>query len=190
MRSPELAGSRPQRSCNGCTLCCKVMEVDELSKPVGVWCTHCNVGQGCGVYDGRPPTCRGFLCGYLAIAGLGDHWFPATCKMVLYVEDNRLVVRVDESRKDAWQKEPYYSELIRQSINGGSGRQLIVAVGTKSYAIVPQGHIELGVVKPHDVLVTIDYGGAQGWTVEKMDATDPRVAGLQPGMWIDPKNLP
>src|SRR5262249_50752592 len=39
------------RGCDGCTLCCKVMEVKEIAKPGGKWCAHCKTGTGCGIYD-------------------------------------------------------------------------------------------------------------------------------------------
>ena len=105
--------------------------------------------------------------------------------MVLYLEDNRLVVRVDESRRDVWKQEPFYSELRSQAQRNGSGRQIIVLVGERSYAIVPQGNIDLGVIGPTDLLVTIEYDGGRRWTVEKMDAADPRVANLRPGVRVD-----
>jgi hypothetical protein len=166
------------------------MAVDELSKPVGAWCAHCAIGKGCKIYADRPETCKGFQCGYLMIDGLGPHWYPLSCKMVLYAEENRLVIRVDEGRSDAWKQEPYYSELRQQAQNSGSGWQIIVVVGTKSFAIVPQGHVELGVVKSTDVLVTIEHNGGRNWTVEKMNAADPRVGGLKPGTWVNASDLP
>jgi hypothetical protein len=37
------------RSCGSCSLCCKVMPVQELSKPAGQWCVHAVPGSR---YDG------------------------------------------------------------------------------------------------------------------------------------------
>lgn len=32
----------PSRSCDGCALCCMVLKIDELRKPMGKWCNHCS----------------------------------------------------------------------------------------------------------------------------------------------------
>jgi len=61
----EAVSHPPPRSCGTCTLCCKVLAVDELKKPHGKWCAHCKTGQGCGIYDTRPAECRDFRCTWL-----------------------------------------------------------------------------------------------------------------------------
>jgi len=53
------------RECGTCTLCCKLLGVEELNKPVGVWCSHCRKGEGCGIYPTRPEVCRIFECLWL-----------------------------------------------------------------------------------------------------------------------------
>lgn len=57
----------PERSCGSCSLCCKVMGVQDpaLEKPVGVWCEHAQKGRGCGIYSTRPSACRDFKCLWL-----------------------------------------------------------------------------------------------------------------------------
>lgn len=54
------------RVCGGCTACCKTHAVRELPKKAEVWCTHCDIGKGCKIYDSRPGGCREFQCGWLA----------------------------------------------------------------------------------------------------------------------------
>jgi hypothetical protein len=54
----------PDRSCGECTLCCRLMGVEELEKPNDKWCVHCK--GGCQVYNVRPQTCRDFTCLWLA----------------------------------------------------------------------------------------------------------------------------
>ena len=46
--------SSVERTCGDCTLCCKVMAIEELAKPVGTWCPHCKPGRGCRIYPDRP----------------------------------------------------------------------------------------------------------------------------------------
>jgi hypothetical protein len=53
------------RSCGGCTMCCKVLGITELQKPVGKWCKHCEIGYGCRIYETRPAECRTFHCAWL-----------------------------------------------------------------------------------------------------------------------------
>lgn len=57
------------RVCGGCTACCKLMEVTELQKPMGRWCQHCAIGEGCKIYEERPESCRGFRCAWLDNVG-------------------------------------------------------------------------------------------------------------------------
>ena len=68
------------RECGKCSLCCKVMRVEEIAKLPGVWCKECAPGKGCKIYATRPGPCRDFHCSWLIQAELGPEWFPATAK--------------------------------------------------------------------------------------------------------------
>ena len=54
-----------QRSCGGCTACCKALPVFEIHKPAGQQCPQCNEGVGCRIYSTRPKPCREFICQWL-----------------------------------------------------------------------------------------------------------------------------
>jgi len=54
------------RQCGGCTLCCKLIGIDELNKPHGQRCKHQRSGKGCAVYPRRPISCRLWNCRWLA----------------------------------------------------------------------------------------------------------------------------
>lgn len=56
----------PKRSCGECSLCCKLMKVNELNKPFGKWCQHARQGHGCAIYAERPGQCRTWNCYWLA----------------------------------------------------------------------------------------------------------------------------
>ncbi len=62
--------ARVQRSCGGCTACCKSMAIIEINKPAGKWCPHCSIGKGCRVYTERPASCNEFKCEWLK--GFGE----------------------------------------------------------------------------------------------------------------------
>jgi Fe-S-cluster containining protein len=58
------------RACGGCTLCCKLIPVEELGKKAGQRCINCNTGKGCRIYATRPWSCREWSC--LWIKGTED----------------------------------------------------------------------------------------------------------------------
>src|SRR6266700_8447737 len=73
----------PGRACGSCTLCCKVIAVDDFAKPPGVWCTHCVRHKGCGIYETRPTDCRTFFCEWMLTTSLGADWKPERAKFAL-----------------------------------------------------------------------------------------------------------
>ncbi len=115
-----------QRDCGGCTLCCKVMAVDELGKPARTWCPHCQIGHGCGSYDTRPKSCIDFHCGWLA--GIGpDSLRPDKSKVIIaQSRETNMVVHVDPGAPDAWRR-PGAKMLINKAIR--EGFEVIVKVG-------------------------------------------------------------
>jgi hypothetical protein len=139
----------PGRSCGSCTLCCKVMAIEELNKPVGQWCRHCAPGTGCKIYESRPNECRNFNCAYLLSRHLGEEWKPERSRMVLVIDEGgmRMAAYVDPQRPAAWKSEPYYSQLKQWSKNAlTKGGQVIANVNRHVYLITPNEDIDLGVL--------------------------------------------
>ena len=154
--SPVLA----DRDCRECSLCCRILGVDEIEKPQNVWCRHCDVGRGCKLYDSRPEECRSFFCGYLTLPMVDEKWFPARSRMVVYPapEGNRLTVHVDPKRPDAWKQEPHHSELRRWARHvADRDFQVLVCIGKRTIAILPERDLDLGTVEPDERVV---YGFA------------------------------
>ncbi|MBV9694619.1 MAG: YkgJ family cysteine cluster protein, partial [Alphaproteobacteria bacterium] len=162
------------RECGGCTLCCKVMRVDEpLHKPLNVWCGHCVLGKGCGIHESRPPVCRNFHCVWLMDASLGPEWHPERSHMVLWLDldGRRLNVNVDESHPDAWRGEPYYSQLKRlASMALYRDGQVVVFVGASTFVILPNRHVPLGDLAA-DEYIFIERLADGGWDARKVDET-------------------
>jgi hypothetical protein len=103
------------RECGTCSLCCKLLYVAELNKPIDTWCPHCQPGlSGCAAYQNRPASCRGFVCGWLVgETKIGDEWFPARCKMIIArAADKSFLIIVDPAHPNAWRCEPYYGQLL------------------------------------------------------------------------------
>lgn len=128
------------RQCGSCTLCCKVLEVTDLDKPVNTVCRHILAGGGCEIYDERPRQCRSFSCAWLQ-GHLDDNWFPETVGMVLHYGLDALNVQVDLDSPDRWREEPYFSKLCELSLNGlrvSSGRAYatLIIVGADRYLLL------------------------------------------------------
>lgn len=159
------------RSCDGCTLCCKVMRVDApFDKPMNQWCVHCIPDKGCGIHETRPAICRNFHCVWLMDGTLGDEWQPERCHMVLWLDlgGRRFNVNVDEDHPDVWLAEPYYPRL--KSLAARSlprGGQVVVYVGRNVFVVLPERHAELGVVE-NDECIFIENLGDGGWDARKV----------------------
>jgi hypothetical protein len=135
------------RDCGGCTMCCKLLSVEEISTPPLSWCPSCDTKRGCTIYQQRPTECRQFYCEYLLDPALGEHWKPSKCKMVVVFEDytNTLVIHVDPDRPHTWREEPFRSDL-RQWIKaaGHTQRQVIVWQGNSKIVLTGASRGENG----------------------------------------------
>ena len=109
----------PGRSCENCTLCCKVLGIAELAKARNDVCTHCDWRKGCQIYIQRPGACRDFDCSYLLSPSLDDAWKPTTSHLVLgYMADADVtLVYVDPDHPGIWRQEPYYSRIKRWAVS-------------------------------------------------------------------------
>lgn len=52
------------RACGDCRACCTVLGVVELAKEQHRRCHHVGPG-GCAIYETRPGSCAGYVCGWL-----------------------------------------------------------------------------------------------------------------------------
>lgn len=103
------------RICGTCTLCCKVMEVSELSKPAQQWCPHADPRRGCMIYETRPQSCRDFMCQWLLHPSMPASWMPSYIHAVLHVnaKDELLVI---PDRMYAGIHEPRLNAVINQLV--------------------------------------------------------------------------
>lgn len=156
----------PTRSCGSCTLCCKLFPVPELEKPAGRWCRHIVQGKGCGIHATRPEVCRAFFCQWIHNEELGPEWKPETCRFVLsiYPGSNSLAVTADPGQPRAWAREPYLGQLRRWAAAAlAQGDGVLVFMGDRGVAILPDGEAELGSIRPGDRIVTLR--GPRGFEV-------------------------
>jgi uncharacterized protein len=150
-KEAAMAVPAPGKSCGSCTECCKIVAVDELQKPGGVYCSHCTLGGGCKIYPDRPQSCRTFMCGWLVNARLGPELKPDRCHVVLMdVPELRvLLAGCDPDRPDAW-RAPVVLDLLRQlAMTIGSGWRVIAAVDKRTWLITERAILsESGEVTP------------------------------------------
>lgn len=184
MEIPQSPGPKlvAGRSCDGCTLCCKLLNIQSLQKPRLIWCKHCDVGVGCTIYEQRPGECGDFYCTYRVSPELGDEWKPSICNMVVNFESGirRVNVSVDPEFSDVWRREPYYSQIKAMALHMlRSEGHLLVWEGDEPIAILPDRDVRLG-RGPDNIIVV---RGRSTPTGEEYDAIalapdDPRLAEL------------
>jgi hypothetical protein len=130
----------PGKSCGSCTACCKVVAVDELQKPGGVDCVHCEVGRGCKIYLQRPSSCRTYVCGWLVNPHLGSELKPDRCHVVLtwWHEGRVLFADCDPDWPDAWRAPNVISVLREAATKVAREWKVVAAVGRRTWLIT--GH--------------------------------------------------
>lgn len=153
-----------KRECGDCSLCCKVMAIEELTKPAGSWCDQCEPGHGCRNYQDRPGECRNFRCLWLIDPRFGEHWKPNRSKIVLTTSADGLEARCDPGFPAAWRNEPFRTELRNLARSGEvHDVSVLVIVGDRMTLVGPEREFDLGVVR------------ADGRIVRELDGT--RVVG-------------
>jgi hypothetical protein len=164
------------RTCGPCSLCCKLLRIEELDKPAGRWCPHCTAGRdGCKIYFTRPGSCRSFHCTWLINAELGAEWRPTTSKMVLYYNhaERRLAVHVDPEFPSVWRSEPYFRQLkawTRAAIDSARAptpdawlmAPILVYVDDRAIVMLPNRDIEVGTFTPGSQLVITETATPSG----------------------------
>ena len=122
--------------CGGCNMCCKIPDIVELSKPRNQWCSHCDIGKGCRIYETRPVPCREFECLWLESQRekqpLPPELRPDRCKMMLTFAENRRDVLGFCDAPEAW-KRPAMLRLLR--VLAGQGHRVMFSVGQHNFAV-------------------------------------------------------
>jgi hypothetical protein len=135
------------KTCGPCTLCCKVMAVDELQKPVGVPCLHVRAGKGCGIYESRPRACRTFACVWLMDEEMPHRFRPDQTRVVLDQDatGDWLIARCDPANPQAWRRNPMYAALKgRAKDTWGTGKIVLAVAGRRTWLITPREDLDLG----------------------------------------------
>jgi hypothetical protein len=68
--------------CNGCTLCCKLLKIDWMDSPAGVYCKECHPGKGCKIWVNIPKKCSEFGCAYNQMKKVSPNMRPDNCGVI------------------------------------------------------------------------------------------------------------
>ena len=126
-------------------MCCKVPPIKALKKPPGKWCPHAVFGKGCGIYADRPAVCSAFYCEWMRNPSLGPEWKPDKAKLVVSFPD----IWVDPSVPNAWREPPYFTRIKQRAVEGPErGEFVLVRIGPRLIAVLPDREVDLGHVDP------------------------------------------
>ena len=102
------------RQCESCSLCCKLLNTEEMESPAGSWCRECTPGRAngaCQIFNStedRPQTCNNFQCLWLAGGmGKGDSFRPDKVKGVVVATTDpvqHLILYVDRLNQGVYKK--------------------------------------------------------------------------------------
>jgi hypothetical protein len=151
MEHSAVSQAAPGKACGTCMMCCKLPRIEELEKPPGLWCRHAVIGKGCGNYENRPPVCRSFYCQWILDSSLGPEWKPEKAKFVMFPDrknEEVFNINVDPAFPDAWTKPPFLATIKKWVADGATlGRFVVVQVGPRLIAVLPDRIVELGSAK-------------------------------------------
>jgi hypothetical protein len=161
-----------EKVCGDCTLCCKVMAIEELAKPASSWCLHCKPGHGCVIYAARPAECRAYSCLWLLDDRLDRRWKPSRSRFVLTTSQDGIEIRCDPGFPDAWRKQPFRSEIQQWAVSGEAHDvTVLVITGDKMILVTPDREFDLGIVRS-DQRIVREIEGTKVVNVTVVKASD------------------
>ena len=81
--------------CDGCTLCCKLLDIDWMDSPAGEYCKECEPGVGCKIYKNAPDKCLKFRCAYNQMEKASIDMRPDKCGVIFERLDDIIIGTVD-----------------------------------------------------------------------------------------------
>ena len=85
--------------CGECTLCCKLLEVNEINKLAGNDCKYCTTK--CSIYSIRPIACKEFSCAYHQMKKVSKKLRPDKCGVIFEkLEEDLIFGTVDPSHTE------------------------------------------------------------------------------------------
>jgi hypothetical protein len=79
-------------NCDGCTLCCELIDIPWMNSPVGELCKHCEEGVGCKIYNTAPKDCLDFSCAYNQMEKVSINLRPDKCGVIFEKVTNDIFI--------------------------------------------------------------------------------------------------
>ncbi|HMK90553.1 MAG TPA: hypothetical protein VK446_13095 [Methylocystis sp.] len=128
----------PGKACGECSFCCKVLEIEEFPKKVGVLCQHCRPQGGCSVYATREQICRDYVCDWKEDRGLSPQFRPDRIGVIL-MEDpdsDEYHAVCDPEKPFSWRNPLIFRHLVTLA---KEGRMVVAKAGLRSWRIYANG---------------------------------------------------
>jgi hypothetical protein len=133
------------RSCGDCNLCCKIPGVGALQKKNLTWCSHCDIGKGCRIYETRPQECRDFRCLWLDDETLPPEFAPRRAHFVSFRTGPHVVSECDVAARNIHRDTKYAALFKRLAADLEPHRGFVsVCYGEHMIAITPRETYDLG----------------------------------------------
>lgn len=68
--------------CDGCTLCCKLLDIYWMDSPKGEYCKECEPEVGCEIWENVPEDCKKYKCAYNQAEGIDIKYRPDNCGVI------------------------------------------------------------------------------------------------------------
>ena len=82
--------------CDGCTLCCTLLNIHWFDSLAGEDCSFCDVGVGCTIFDDVPEDCKNYSCLYNQAEKCSENIRPDKCGVIFEkVTDEIFIGTVD-----------------------------------------------------------------------------------------------
>ena len=102
------------RKCGECSLCCKMLRIEELDKPQGQWCPNFKKGVGCTIHgqENYPKACGEYKCVWLMHEDIPDHFRCDKVKAVIGSSTDGQNMVVYSERKDLSQTPLFFRDWL------------------------------------------------------------------------------
>lgn len=78
--------------CGTCTICCKLLNIEETDSKSNIYCKHCNVEVGCKIYNERPECCKIFECCWKQMNIVAEDLRPDNCGVLFEKWSDKVIV--------------------------------------------------------------------------------------------------
>jgi len=129
----------PGKECGPCTMCCKILVIEELEKDAGPLCKHCKVGKGCKIYSKRPDTCREYECSWMTDRTMSPQLRPDKTGTILQIDPDTDEVQAvcDPAAPMQWRKSPLVFKYLVAKAKEGD--RVVAKSGLRTWEIFEDG---------------------------------------------------